>query len=282
MDTTSKMTALLDHYIYNKNWPDPTGLLLGIGAVFVGHIITLSFHYWRISIKSIPLQIKERNTGQPPIKNFFGELYAHFLRVESFVTLIMFLSVCWMFKLLPASYYSFVGGISWLHVLYQFLVVDFMTYLMHFLEHTFATVYKFSHKPHHRYTSPHLFNAFDGSIPDTIIMILIPLFITSQVVHCNVWSYMTFGTLYANYFMLIHSEYEQIWDPLFQRVGICTAADHHVHHTLFIYNYGHFFTYWDRLFGTFKSPATVRQLAVRKPVNLIWNFNNATESKLTK
>ena len=68
-----------------------------------------------------------------------------------------------------------------------------------------------------------VFDAFDGSLVDTICMILIPLVITARLVPANVWpyphrlaegfdrkekppagcgflrSYMTFGTLYANW-----------------------------------------------------------------------------------
>jgi sterol desaturase/sphingolipid hydroxylase (fatty acid hydroxylase superfamily) len=36
-----------------------------------------------------------------------------------------------------------------------------------------------------------------------------------------------------------------------------TAADHHVHHKLFNYNYGHLFMYCDWLFGTYKDPSRV-------------------------
>lgn len=36
-----------------------------------------------------------------------------------------------------------------------------------------------------------------------------------------------------------------------------TPADHHVHHKLFKYNYGHIFMWWDRLFGTYRNPNTV-------------------------
>jgi lathosterol oxidase len=37
---------------------------------------------------------------------------------------------------------------------------------------------------------------------------------------------------------LIHAEYRHPWDPLFRALGWGTAADHHVHHSLFKYNYG--------------------------------------------
>ena len=47
------------------------------------------------------------------------------------------------------------------------------------------------------------------------------------------------------------------WDPLFRRLGLDTAADHHVHHRTFIYNYGHTMMWWDLLAGTYKRPETV-------------------------
>lgn len=88
---------------------------------------------------------------------------------------------------------------------------------MHYAEHKVsAEVYKKSHKPHHVFRVPRLFDAFNGSMPDTIFMILVPLYITCNVVHCNVWSYMAFGTLYANYLTLIHR-----WELEARAAGAC-------------------------------------------------------------
>ena len=117
--------------------------------------------------------------------------------------------------------------------------------------------YRKSHKPHHRFTNPKLFDAFNGSTADTVCMILVPLIATANLVHTNVWSYMAFGALYANWLCLIHSECPHPWDRAFNAIGFGTAADHHVHHTLFTSNYGHLFTYFDRLLGTYKSPSEV-------------------------
>ena len=39
-------------------------------------------------------------------------------------------------------------------------------------------------------------------------MILVPLYSTAHLVHCNVWEYMSFGSLYASWLTLIHSECE--------------------------------------------------------------------------
>ena len=94
---------------------------------------------------------------------------------------------------------------------------------MHGVEHYVKEVpfnlYAMSHKPHHRFTNPRLFDAFNGSATDTFLMILVPLFLTSKLVHCNVWSYMAFGSLYANWLTLIHAEYAHPWDPLFRKLG---------------------------------------------------------------
>jgi hypothetical protein len=133
-------------------------------------------------------------------------------------------------------------------------------------------VYKVCHKPHHRFLNPVLFEAFNGSIADTVFMILIPLVCTAQVlstklsllicadpvhalrgavipfvntihhdqsnhakitfmtcmgpstivltasvsqlVHCNVWSYMAFGTIYSSWLTLIHRYLPSLRFPL--------------------------------------------------------------------
>ena len=101
--------------------------------------------------------------------------------------------------------------------------------------------------------SPILLDAFDGDVVDTVCMILVPLYLTSLTLEyvfqrdVSVWSYMIFGTLYANYLCLIHSEFEHSWDWLVRKLGLCTPRDHHIHHKMFHRNFGHIFSYWDRL-----------------------------------
>jgi len=170
-----------------------------------------------------------------------------------------YLAGTWMAHLMPDSYYSFEGGVCWWQVAACLLLQDGTQYLMHRVEHSAsAELYKASHKPHHRFTNPRLFDAFNGSAADTFLMILVPLYTTACCIHCNVWTYMAFGSLYANWLTLIHSEFVHPWDHLFKRTGFGTAADHHVHHKMFLYNYGHLFMYWDMLAGTYRDPATIR------------------------
>jgi sterol desaturase/sphingolipid hydroxylase (fatty acid hydroxylase superfamily) len=167
-----------------------------------------------------------------------------------------------MFNLMPASYYSFEGGIQW-HLLFaQLLCQDCLQYFMHIIEHAGAELYKMSHKPHHKHVDPQMFDAFDGSLVDTLCMIVIPLLVTKSLIHCNVWTYMAFGTSYSAWLTLIHAEYRHPWERVFHLIGFGTSSDHHVHHRLFKYNYGHIFMYWDVLFGTYRSPQTVKTFAV--------------------
>jgi sterol desaturase/sphingolipid hydroxylase (fatty acid hydroxylase superfamily) len=166
-----------------------------------------------------------------------------------------------MFDIMPCSYYHFDGGVRWWMVFAQVACQDLMMFLMHYFEHKGPlgkAFYQTSHKPHHRFLNPRLFDAFDGSVPDTFCMILLPLATTAQVLHANVWEYMLFGSVWSAWLCLIHSEVHNPWDPLFRLLGLGTAADHHVHHRTFIWNYGHTMMWWDRLLGTYKPPSEVR------------------------
>lgn len=243
-------------YYRTNIWPSPLGLSLGLGAVVIGQIFMLLYFCIKRS-GLLGYNVSIQRDGARPYDLSEG-LKTHLAQPEGFIMLGSYLIGTWMFGLMPSSYYSFSGNIEWHNVLLQLLLQDFIQFCFHQLEHLApAAVYKASHKPHHRFTNPRLFDAFNGSAADTFIMILIPLFLTAQIVHTNVWSYMVFGSLYANWLTLIHCEYSHPWDGLFRLIGFGTSGDHHVHHKLFIYNYGHLFMYWDKIFGTYKSPLNV-------------------------
>jgi len=242
----------------------PLGLTLGILAVAVGQVFMLFYHWLR---RSDWLGFCKRI--QPQVRNYvyYEGLLSHLAQPEGFALIGGYLIGTWMLGWMPPSYYSFAGGINWFHVAAQLLLQDFFQYLMHFGEHKIHPwIYKQSHKPHHRFTNPRLFDAFDGSLTDTAAMILVPFIIVARLVPANVWSYMTFGTLYANWLVLIHSEYSHPWDSIFRCLGLGTAADHHVHHRLFVFNYGHLFMYWDRLLGTYRAPSTLADKYFNKGV----------------
>jgi sterol desaturase/sphingolipid hydroxylase (fatty acid hydroxylase superfamily) len=231
----------------------PLGLTLGILAVAVGQVFVLIYHALR---REQWLGATRRVQNQDREYEYFEGLKTHLSQPEGFALIGGYLIGSWMLGWMPASYYSFAGGINWCHVAAQLLLQDGIQYIMHIGEHKVSSwIYRNSHKPHHRFTNPRLFDAFNGSLTDTLLMIIVPFLVVVRIVPANVWSYMTFGSIYANWLVLIHSEYAHPWDAVFRKIGFGTASDHHVHHRFFVFNYGHLFMYWDRLAGTYRDPA---------------------------
>lgn len=241
----------------NNSSPKPLGLILGILAVAVGHLTLVPMFYL------YQRGVLTQHLTPPPIQtqgarnyDFYEGLVTHLSQPEGFVVLTLYLSITWMGNLMPSSYYSFEGGIQWIQVFTCLLLQDGFQYVMHRVEHVMSPeFYQKSHKPHHRFTNPRFFDAFNGSLTDTFCMILIPLYLTATIMrNVNVWTYMTFGSMYANWLVVIHSEYVFPWDGIFRKIGLGTPGDHHVHHKVFKYNYGHLCLWFDWIGGTYRDP----------------------------
>uniref|UniRef100_A0A7S1B6R2 Fatty acid hydroxylase domain-containing protein n=1 Tax=Corethron hystrix TaxID=216773 RepID=A0A7S1B6R2_9STRA len=167
--------------------PKPLGLILGIVAVAVGQVFVILYHFIRIQFgtaQNVSIQRKGARNY-----DFWEGVRTQLCNPEGFGLLIFYLSGTWMGGIMPAAYYSFEGGIDYWKLTGCLVIQDFVQYVMHRLEHVVSPeVYKRSHEPHHRFTNPRLFDAFNGSPPDTILMILIPLYITAWTIPCNVWT----------------------------------------------------------------------------------------------
>ena len=229
--------------------------MLGILAALAGQVLIIAYHYVRLRwCATRRVQLKPR-----PYE-FAEGVASHLANPGGILMMVVYLCGYWMLDLMPCSYYSFEGGVRPWIIFAQICSQDLLMFLLHYFEHKGPLGPKFyqrSHKPHHRFTNPRLFDAFDGSVPDTFCMILVPLFFTSRLMNANVWEYMAFGALWSAWLCLIHSEVVHPWDGAFRVLGLGTAADHHVHHRTFVYNYGHTMMWWDRLVGTYKSPDEV-------------------------
>jgi len=226
---------------------------MGFAGVLIGQIVVLLYYVVRrYGMKSTYVQ-----TRPPDYTTLLDDLKGHASAPESFFMVFGYLTFVWMWKILPPSYYDLNSPVNWFYVLVQFLVVDIFTFMDHLIEHNWPALYKRSHKSHHKFTTPKLYVAFNGAPLDTLSLILIPLFLTSQICYfVNCWSFIAFGAMYASQFTLIHCEFPHPWDHIFQKIGIGTAADHNIHHRLVMFNYGHFFMYWDMIYGTYKNPST--------------------------
>ena len=269
---------------FNNSFPSSLGLLTGLGCVISGQIIVLIYHYICKIIEKFDDSILIQNNKV--CNNFEKNIIRHFRSREIFL-LLFYLTFTWMFKLIPSTYYIMDNmKTNWEQVLQQLILVDFLMYTTHIAEHYFYnTSHNTSHNTHHTWTNPIIFNAFNASIKDVIVLIIFPLYITANLIHTNTWTYMAFGTIYSSYLMLIHSEYKHPWDNLFRWVGIGTGSDHHIHHLKFKWNFGHFFTWWDRLFNTYRHPSTVKEIRNGKSnfkeyISLIKYFTRSRKNNL--
>lgn len=260
--TSYKKVFPSEWYIYDYEsgeTPKPLGLTLGIVAVAIGQIFVIFYFFLHSHGYFLSPKMSKKKSIQKkgaPQYNFLEGVQTQLSQPEGFLLLVGYLAGTWMFRLMPPAYYNFDGQIQYTKLIACLVCQDFIQFIMHRLEHVASPAfYRLSHKPHHKFTNPRLFDAFNGSTLDTIFMILIPLYSTANLIRgVNVWTYMAFGSIYANWLTLIHSEFPLPWDKAFRLFGLGTAGDHNVHHKFFKYNFGHLFMWFDQICGTYQHP----------------------------
>ena len=140
-------------------------------------------------------------------------------------------------------------GLGYLIISAALFVVftDMLIYWFHrWLHH--PLVYGTLHKPHHKWlvTTPfasHAFHPVDGVIQSLPYHFFVYLFPMQSHLYLALFIFVNFWTI------SIHDGLE------FSKNGIINGAAHHsIHHLEFRYNYGQYFTLWDRIGGSYKAP----------------------------
>ncbi|CAL8364550.1 unnamed protein product [Lota lota] len=158
--------------------------------------------------------------------------------------------------------YSMGWPMVFLSMVSFLLFTDMCIYWIHrFLHH--KLIYKLFHKPHHvwKVASPfasHAFHPVDGflqGLPYHIYPFLFPL---HKVLYLALYVFVNIWTI------SIHDGDYRVPGPL---VEVINGAAHHTdHHLFFDYNYGQYFTLWDRLGGSYRHPSA---LTGNGPLDLI-------------
>lgn len=141
----------------------------------------------------------------------------------------------------PGSWYT------WFQIPFFLFFTDSLIYWIHRGLHH-PRVYKYIHKPHHKWIMPtpfasHAFHPLDGyaqGLPYHMFPFLFPLSKVASVaffVFVNIWTVLIHDGEYAHNSAIING-----------------AACHTMHHLYFNYNYGQFTTLWDRLGGSYRKP----------------------------
>jgi len=144
-------------------------------------------------------------------------------------------------------------GLPWLAFTTVLLVFGFDAYFYwtHRLMHH-VKLYNLTHEKHHQYVNPtpmasYSFTAWEAlvyAVFGPVLMLFLPL---------NFWVLMTSGVFFAFASAMVHLGYEVApswWgrNPVTRWIG--TSTMHNMHHEFTHYNFGLYFTYWDRWMGT--------------------------------
>lgn len=134
------------------------GLFYGLSGVAIAQVCTVMYQYHRRIVNKgnnefLRVQLKPIDYE----RSFKADVLAHLKRPE-LLLLVPYLSLTWVFGLMPESYYNITDRAKIRDVVLQLLVVDFFTYCFHLAEHNVPKWYILGHKAHHKYTNPHLFN----------------------------------------------------------------------------------------------------------------------------
>ncbi len=132
-----------------------------------------------------------------------------------------------------------------------FLLHDAYFYAIHRFMHLKWT-YRLTHQAHHRSTNPtpfatYSFNAIEAVLESAIV----PILLTFLPLHAAVT--LIFQTASLTFNVFGHLGYELLPASMLKHpLGrwIATSTYHNQHHRSFNSNYGLYFRFWDRLFGT--------------------------------
>ncbi|XP_032236898.2 lathosterol oxidase-like [Nematostella vectensis] len=260
---------LLTPFIYPKSWPEndiyrqALSLLLiaNVGGALL-YLGLATFSYYAIFDKRL------MNHPQILKNQIYLEIMVALKSIPfmSLPTVAIFLcEVRGYSRLYDADLEAGIAGILWdigKSAAGFLLFTDSLIYWIHrWLHH--RSVYKYLHKTHHKWKVPtpfasHAFHPIDGflqSVPYHIYPFLFPL---NKIVYLvlfvavNIWT------------VSIHDGNYNV--PWFLQPVINGAAHHTDHHTFFDYNYGQFFTMWDRIGGSFRTPTAFENKA---PIDVV-------------
>jgi sterol desaturase/sphingolipid hydroxylase (fatty acid hydroxylase superfamily) len=137
------------------------------------------------------------------------------------------------------------------------LIVDFGDYWMHRCWHAswLWRIHRWHHSPEHLYW----LSGVRGSLPQTVLAnvpfaLAMPILLPVPAAFFTIW-----GCL-----LVVKNDWMHLnvtWSSRWIEWVLVTPRFHHVHHhnlpELYDSNYGVLLTVWDRLFGTYRDPATV-------------------------
>uniref|UniRef100_A0A8C5RBU0 Sterol-C5-desaturase n=1 Tax=Laticauda laticaudata TaxID=8630 RepID=A0A8C5RBU0_LATLA len=250
-------SSILTPYVYPATWPEDNTfrqmislfVITNLGAFVLYFLFAILSYYLLFDhkLKKHPQFLE--NQVQREIKHTVSSLPL----ISIPTVAIFFAEVRGYSKLYNNIEDSPYGWFGMVFSMFSFLFfTDMCIYWIHRILHH-KLLYKHFHKPHHMWkiTTPfasHAFHPLDGflqSVPYHIYPFLFPLHKVTYLglyVFVNIWS------------ISIHDGDYRV--PNLLKPIINGSAHHTDHHLYFEYNYGQYFTLWDRIGGSYKNPSS--------------------------
>ena len=159
--------------------------------------------------------------------------------------------------------YSFFEHQSFIVAIFAILALDFSGYLSHRIQHGFPLMWSL-HEFHHSATQMTIFsNSRRTVLEDLYSILLIPIpvlsgFLLAQLLQSSSYSAFVFLLFYYAYSSfsgdVAHSSFRVVY-PKWLSFFLMSPSLHWIHHSSnpkhFNKNFGTFFTFWDKAFGTY-------------------------------
>lgn len=207
---------------------------------------------------------------RPPARQLVLEFLVSLRSIAIFSTIGLFTFLLGRFGLLPGPAIAATWGEGWFWISLGLMVVahDAYFYFAHRLMHH-PRVFRLFHRRHHKSMNPSPFTAYSFDLGEAAIMgSFVPLWMLTVPTEWSVVGLFVVHQIVRN--TLGHSGYELMparadGRPMFD--FLTTTTHHDLHHAQAGWNYGLYFTWWDRLMGTEHPEYHARfAAAVRKPL----------------
>ena len=232
----------------NNDYNLLTGVLIFVlRYCLIAGVAYFVFYVWK-KREYINLKLNQK---QPEFKQIKSEL------LYSATTLLIysisvFLLIYWYQNGYTKVYFNigtFGYGYFFISILLMVILHDAYFYWSHKLMHQLPFLFCF-HKIHHFSHNPNPWSAFSFHPVEAIISLgIMPIILFTIPVHP--YALIVFSTFVTLYNVYIHVGYKVNF--LFMGSTIQnTAENHDLHHRVSKYNYGLYFSFWDRIMKTYK------------------------------
>jgi Delta7-sterol 5-desaturase len=237
------------------NFPGSWFTIFGIVSARYFVLAGIAFLIWYVFLKK-KIAFKKIQLRFPGTKDYWREV------LYSFTTMIIFTIVIWLVLGNPAvkkhtTWYENVSDYGtvyfWLAFPIMLFIHDAYFYVTHRLMHH-PKLFKLFHLVHHKSVNPSPWAAFAFHPLEAIVEIgiLIVFLFTIPVTKAHLFVFFLFMMVYNVYGHLGWELYPKNFQRSWVGKWINTSINHNQHHQYFKGNYGLYFLWWDRLFGTIR------------------------------